>query len=116
MLNPINDAQPPAKPNSDEPDTAFSFQLPPGEKQRLVEKIGDSVHPSIAAVRSSVSAFQERFPVERLARLQGAELLVDMHGSSPGGNITRNSTGHLQVDPLRFPGGNEGFKNDSIRI
>ena len=84
MLNPINDAQPPAKPNSDEPDTAFSFQLPPGEKQRLVEKIGDSVHPSIAAVRSSVSAFQERFPVERLARLQGAELLVDMHGRISG--------------------------------
>ena len=32
-------------------------------------------------------------------------------------NITRNATGFLQVDPVRFPGGNEGFTvmTDSIR-
>ena len=31
------------------------------------------------------------------------------NGSSPGGNITRNASGHLQSDPIRFPGGNDGM-------
>jgi hypothetical protein len=32
------------------------------------------------------------------------------NGSTPGGNITRNASGHLQSDPIRFPGGNEGIR------
>lgn len=32
------------------------------------------------------------------------------NGSTPGGNITRNASGHMQVDPIRFPGGNEGMR------
>eukprot|EP00947_MAST-08B_sp_MAST-8B-sp1_P005045 g5045.t1 len=31
------------------------------------------------------------------------------NGSTPGGNITRNASGYLVVDPLKFPGGNPGF-------
>ena len=41
------------------------------------------------------------------------------HSWGPGGagNITRNATGFLQVDPVRFPGGNEGMREltDDIR-
>jgi hypothetical protein len=39
------------------------------------------------------------------------------NGSSPGGNISRNATGHLQSDPRRFPGGNEGVRQltDEVR-
>jgi hypothetical protein len=31
-------------------------------------------------------------------------------------NITRNSTGFLQVDPVRFPGGNDGFTDMTNKI
>jgi hypothetical protein len=41
------------------------------------------------------------------------------HGWGPDGpgNITRNASGYLQVDPIRFPGGNEGMRQltDEIR-
>jgi hypothetical protein len=41
------------------------------------------------------------------------------HGWGPlgPGNITRNASGYLQVDPVRFPGGNEGMRKltDEIR-
>ena len=39
------------------------------------------------------------------------------NGSTAGGNITRNATGHLQVDPVKFPGGNDGFAamTDAVR-
>ena len=30
------------------------------------------------------------------------------NNSQPGGNITRNATGYLQADPIKFPGGNAG--------
>ena len=31
-------------------------------------------------------------------------------------NITRNATGFLQVDPVRFPGGNDGFAEMTKQI
>lgn len=30
------------------------------------------------------------------------------NNSQPGGNITRNATGYLMADPIKFPGGNAG--------
>ena len=38
-------------------------------------------------------------------------------GPAGPGNITRNASGHLQVDPVRFPGGNEGMRKltDAVR-
>jgi hypothetical protein len=31
-------------------------------------------------------------------------------------NITRNATGFLQVDPVRFPGGNDGFTDMTNQV
>merc|ERR1719272_555695 len=33
-----------------------------------------------------------------------------LNNSAPGGNITRNASGYFQVDPIKFPGGNEGMR------
>jgi hypothetical protein len=43
---------------------------------------------------------------------QGGTWAPGAHGWGPAGkgNITRNASGHLQVDPVRFPGGNEGMR------
>lgn len=50
---------------------------------------------------------------------EGATWNASQHGWGPAGpgNITRNSTGFLQCDPVRFPGGNEGMRalTDEIR-
>ena len=50
---------------------------------------------------------------------EGATWNATSHGWGPlgPGNITRNATGYLQCDPVRFPGGNEGMRKltDSIR-
>ena len=50
---------------------------------------------------------------------EGATFPDNASGWGPGGpgNITRNASGHLQVDPVRFPGGNEGMRKltDAVR-
>jgi hypothetical protein len=50
---------------------------------------------------------------------EGATWNSTQHGWGPlgPGNITRNATGFLQCDPVRFPGGNEGMRKlvDDIR-
>ena len=50
---------------------------------------------------------------------EGATWNSSEHGWGPlgPGNITRNATGYLQCDPVRFPGGNEGMRKltDEVR-
>lgn len=50
---------------------------------------------------------------------EGATWNDTQHGWGPAGpgNITRNATGFLQCDPVRFPGGNEGMRKlvDDVR-
>lgn len=65
-------------------DLSFDFKLLPGEKARLIQQIAESDLPSVDVVHGWISAFQERFSLARLARLQGRELLEDMHGRSSG--------------------------------
>ena len=49
----------------------------------------------------------------------GSTFPAGQSGWGPGGpgNITRNASGYLQVDPVRFPGGNEGMRTltDQVR-
>ena len=49
---------------------------------------------------------------------QGGTWAPGAHGWGPAGkgNITRNASGHLQVDPVRFPGGNEGMRALTAQI
>lgn len=58
----------------------FEFRLLPGELARLVQVVGEADFFSRDELQRSLSAFHERFPLARLRRLHGRELLYELHG------------------------------------
>lgn len=65
----------------------LDFALLPGQRARLLALIDEMDLPSVQQVQRWRSAFQERFPLERLERLQGMELLQELHGRVDGGSL-----------------------------
>ena len=60
--------------------TSSEFAILPGEKAGLVDALRTMKLPSVDHVEKQLATFHERFPLSRLARLAGAELLDELHG------------------------------------
>ena len=60
------------------------FAMLPGEKAGLVDAIGTMRLPSVDHIEKQLTTFHERFPLSRLARLEGVELLHELHGRESG--------------------------------
>lgn len=60
--------------------TEQSFALSPKKLEQLVQTIRSITAPTAEEIQQHIAAYQERFSLERLARLEGAELLYELHG------------------------------------